>query len=225
MLASSLEYPTYLRPILGGPSAYIATLAVPGLAWTAMLNLSASPREVPAYHHYIGAMGVGVTVVMSALFILHVGITSLSQLLILLFVPMIAFLATGPIAFSIAYWSPDFVVNTRIMGSFVIFGWLVNGISTVTNFVMTGAEGHSAFSFYIRDIVVTLAPQGLAGVEPTLLWVWVFLLANMAIGIHVATQLAPYANTDAQTVHAMQGVVGLVGFSLGLNSLFHLVGA
>lgn len=223
VLAADGQYPSYLLPIFTEPGVYLVAIFVPGLAWVAMLNLSVSRRVLPAYHHYIGTMGTGAMAILWAVLILHVGTSGLARLLVLVMVPVVALLATGLISLSIGFWSPDFVDYTWIVGGFAVFGALVNGIATTTNVAVKGASAHTPFSATVRDAVVILAPGGVVGVDATHLWVWLFLLANLAIGIHVATQLAPYADTSPRAVNAMIGSVGVVGFTLGFNRLLLLV--
>ena len=223
VLASGGQYPGYLVPLFGTPGAYLVALFVPGLAWVAILNLSVSRSELPAYHHYIGTMGTGAMVILWSALMLHAGVPPLSRLLVLLVVPLVALLATGAIALTIGFWSPDFIDYAWIAGSFTLFGLLVNGIATTASVAVRGASGHTAFSATVRDVVAVLAPGGLAGVDPSLLWVWLFLVANVAVGIHVATSLAPYADRSPRAVNAMLGFVGVLGFGLGFNRLLVLV--
>lgn len=222
-LAAREGYPAYLEPLFTEPGAYLTAIFVPGLVWAAMLNLSVTRHDLPAYHHYVGTMGVGAMSVLWAALILHVGTSRLTMVLVLVVVPIIALLATGLIALSIGFWSPDFVDYAAITGGFAVFGALVNGIATTTNYAMLGEAAHTAFSAAVRDVVVTVAPGGVAGVDVTHLWVWLFLVANVAIGVHVATRLAPYAETSPRAVNAMLGFVGAVGFALGFDRLLALV--
>lgn len=223
VLATGDRYPEYLVPLFGTPGAYLVALFVPGLAWVAILNLSVSRSELPAYHHYIGTMGTGAMVILWSALLLNVGMPPLSRLLFLLVVPLVALLATGAIALTIGFWSPDFIDYAWIAGSFTLFGLLVNGIATTASVAVEGASGHTPFSATVRDVVAVLAPGGVAGVEPTHLWVWFFLVANVAIGIHVATSLAPYADRSPRAVNAMLGFVGVAAFGLGFNRLLVLV--
>jgi uncharacterized membrane protein len=223
VLATGGRYPDYLEPLFGTPGAYLLALFVPGLAWVAILNLSVSRSELPAYHHYLGTMGTGATVVLWSALLLDAGVPPLSRLLVLVVVPLVALLATGAIALTIGFWSPDFIDYAWIVGSFTLFGLLVNGIATTASVAVRGASGHTPFSATVRDVVTALAPGGVAGVDPTHLWVWLFLLANVAIGIHVATSLAPYADRSPRAVNVMLGSVGVLGFALGFNRLLVLV--
>lgn len=223
VLATNGGYPAYLLPLFGTPGAYFVALFVPGLAWVAILNLSVSRGELPAYHHYIGAMGVGAVAILWSALLVHAGTPPLSRLLVLVVVPLVALLATGVIALTIGFWSPDFVDYATITGSFTLFGLLVNGIATTASVAIRGSPGHTPFSASVRDVVSILAPGGVAGVDATHLWVWLFLLANVAIGIHVATRLAPYADTSPRAVNAMLGFVGALGFALGFDRLLVMV--
>jgi len=223
VLAARGQYPPYLEPAFTEPGAYLTAIFVPALVWAAMLNLSVSKRRLPAYHHYIGTMGVGAMAILWAALILQIGSARLTMMLVLVVVPVMALLATGLIALSIGFWSPDFVDYAAITGGFAVFGALVNGIATATNFAMVGEAAHTAFSAAVQDVVLTVAPGGVAGVDATHIWVWLFLVANVAIGIHVATRLAPYAESSPRAVNAMLGFVGAVGFGLGFDRLLVLV--
>jgi len=223
VVAAHGQYPTYLEPVFTEPGAYITAMFVPGVVWAAMLNLSVSRRALPAYHQYIGTMGVGAMAILWAALIIEVGSSRLTMMLVLVVVPVMALLATGLIALSIGFWSPDFVDYAAITGGFAVFGALVNGIATATNFAVLGDGAHTAFSSAVRGIVLAVAPGGVVGVDATHLWVWLFLVANVAIGVHVATRLAPYAETSPRAVNAMLGFVGAVGFALGFDRLLVLV--
>lgn len=223
VLASGGQYPPYLVPLFTGPGAYLTAIFVPGLAWVVMLNLAVSRRELPAYHHYIGAMGIGAMAILWSAMILHLGASHLTRMLVLVVVPLVALLATGLISLSIGFWSPDFLDYTAITGGFAVFGALVHGIATTTNVAVNGAAAHTVFSATVLEIVAVGAPGGALGVDVTHLWVWLFLVANIGVGIHVATSLARYADSSPRTVHAMLGVVGSVGFALGFDHLLALV--
>lgn len=223
VLAGAGQYPAYLLPLFTGPGAYLTAIFVPGLAWVAMLNLAVSRRELPAYHHYIGAMGIGAMAILWSAMILHLGSSHLTRMLVLVVVPLVALLATGVVSLSIGFWSPDFLDYTAITGGFAVFGALVHGIATTTNVAVNGAAAHTVFSATVREIVLVGAPGGMLGVDVTHLWVWLFLVANIGVGVHVATSLAPYAESSPRTVHAMLGVVGAVGFALGFDHLLALV--
>lgn len=222
-LASGGGYPPYLVPVFTGPGAYLSAILVPGVAWVAMLNLSVSRHELPAYHHYIATMGIGAVAILWSALILDLGAPRLARMLVLVLVPLVALLATGLVALSIGFWSPDFLEYTAITGGFTVFGALVNGIATTTNVAVYGEAGHTVFSATVQEIVAVTAPNGVAGVDVTHLWVWLFLVTNIAIGIHVATSLAPYADRSPRTVHTLLGIVGVVAFALGFDNLLLLV--
>lgn len=223
VLATSGGYPPYLVPLFSEPGAYLTATFVPGLVWVAMLNASVSRRELPAYHHYIATMGVGAMAVLWFALVLQVGATDVTRLLMLVIVPVVCLLATGLIALSIGFWSPDFVEHTPFAGGFVIFAALVYGVATVASVAMAGATAHTPVSATVRDLVAVGLADGVAGVDVTHLWVWLFLVINVAVGIHVATRLAPYAAESPRAVNAMLGTVGVVGFGLGFNHLLLVV--
>lgn len=223
VLAGSLGYPPALHPVFVGLGAYLTALAVPAIAWLAMLAIPAASAAVPAYHHYLGAMGTGTMLVLAIALVTNAGDASLTTVAVLLFVPILALFATGIIGYTAVFWAPDFGLYTAITGGFAIFGWLVNALSTVLGVGMTGTAAHTPFSTTVRDIVLVTLPNGVAGLTATQLWASLFVLANVAIGIHVATQLAPYAEDGPRAVRAMQGGVGVLGFVLGVNTLVPLV--
>ena len=223
VVVTEAGYPGYLVPLLTGPGAYLTAVFLPGLAWAAMLDFSGSRGTPPAYHHYVGTMGTGVMVILWAVMLLHVDVSQLSRLLVVVIVPIVALLASGLISLTIGLWSPDFLDYTAAVGAFVVFGTLLNGISTATRVAATGADGHTPFSATVSSIVVALAPGGIAGVDVAHLWVPAFLLANVAIGIHVVTRLAPYADRSPRAVNAMLGGVGVVAFTLGFDRLLAMV--
>lgn len=222
-LATEVQYPSYLVPLFTAPGSYVTSLLIPGLAWVAMLNFSISRQKLPAYHHYIGTMGVGAMTILWVALVVQVGADHLMGLIVLLVVPIIAFLSTGLIGLTIGFWSPDFVDYAAITGGFVVFAALMNGIATTTTVAALGASAHTVFSATVQEFVTVVAPGGVAGVDVTFLWVWLFLLANIAIGIHVATRLAPYADTSPRAVNAMLSVLGIAGFALGIDRLLLMV--
>lgn len=223
VIASQVAYPAYLEPALVRGGGYLIAIAIPGAAMIAMLDLGTATRSVPAYPAYIGALGVGTTTALLVALVLGTGETSLSRILVPLFVGIIALFGTAAVALSIAYLSPDFIVNTRLSGGFVVFGWLIYGMATVTSLTVYGERAHTVFSSTIQTLVITVFPEGVAGVSPTHLWVWVFILANIAIGVHVAIQLAPLVDRNPHRVYTLQSIIGLAGLVLGLNRLVPLM--
>lgn len=223
LLATEGQYPAYLRPVVTEPGAYLIAVFLPGLAWVGILNLSVARRELPAYHHYIGAMGVGAMAILWTVLLLQTGTGLLSRLAVLIVVPNVALVATGLVSLSIWFWSPDFVDYTPVIGGFVLFGTLVHGIATALTVAVMGPAVHTPFSATVRDIVAVSAPEGVAGVDPTFLWVWLFLVANVAVGVHVATHLAHFAEESPRAVNAMLGIAGIAGFALGFDRLLLLV--
>lgn len=223
VVASRVEYPVFLEPALVHGGGYLIAIAIPGAAMIALLNLGSATRTIPAYPEYLGALGWGTTTVLLGALVLGSGTTTLSRLLIPLFVGIIAMFGTAAVSLAIAYLSPDFIVNTRISGSFVVFGWLIYGMATVTTLEMYGESAHTVFSSTVQTLVITLFPTGILGISPTQLWVWAFILANIAIGVHVAIQLAPLVDRSPHRVYALQSIIGLAGLVLGLNRLVPLM--
>lgn len=219
LLATQGLYPPYLEPLFAQPGAYVTALFIPGLVWTAMLNVSVSNRELPAYHHYIGAMGLGAVVIIWTVLLVNLQAAALSRMLILVVVPLTALLATGLLALSIGLWSPDFIEYTPITGGFTVFGALVYGTATILGVGVGGPTAHSVFSATVYEILAVGLPDGVAGVGVARLWAPVFVLANLAIGIHVATTLAKHADESPRRVHLMLATAGGVAFTLGFNHL------
>lgn len=222
-LAAGSQYPPALRPLVTGPGAYLTAIFVPGVVWMALLNLAVTRRGLPPYHHYLTTMGLGVVLVLGGAVLVDAGPTDVKRLLVLVAVPLIALLATGIVSFSIALWAPDFIDYTAISGAFVVFGAFVYGIGTAAGATLGGTPGYTPFPQTIRSLVQGSLPNGMAGVGVAHLWVWALLLASLAVGIPIATQLAPYADTRPRSVQVLHSLVGVVGFALGFNHLLALV--
>lgn len=223
VLAVDGQYPAYLVPLFTVPGAYVTVVFIPGLVWSAMLNLTVSGRTLPPYHHYIGAMGAGVVVVLWTVLLLDGGLAGLQRMLLLVVVPLAALLAAGIASFTVGLWSPDFVVETPIIGGFVVFAALVNAAATALGVVVLGDAGHTALTAAALELVLGYAPGGLWMVDVTLLWVSLFVLTNALVGVFVAGWLARYADAHPRAVSATLGVLGVVWFGLGFNRLLIVV--
>lgn len=221
VLATGGGYPSTLVPLVTVPGAYLTALLVPGIAWSALLNVSVSRRALPAYHHYIGTMGAGVVLVLWLALLLTGEAAGLPRMLVLLMVPVVSFLAAGLISFLVGLWSPDFIEHTPFVGGFVILASLVNAISTAMGVV--GGRAHTVATSAALDVVVRYASGGLGPLDESLLWVSLFLAANALVGVAVATGLARFADVRPRTVYSLLGVVGVVWFALGFNRLIVVV--
>lgn len=223
VLAVDGQYPAYLVPLFTVPGAYVTAVFIPGVVWSAMLNLSVSGRTLPPYHHYIGAMGAGVVVVLWTVLLVDAGLAGLQRMLLLVVVPLAALLAAGLVSLSMGLWSPDFIVETPIIGGFVVFAALVNAAATALGVVVLGDAGHTVLSATALDLVVDHAPGGLWMIDVAHLWVSLFVLANALLGVAVAAGLARYADAHPRAVHAALGVLGVAWFGLGFNRLLVVV--
>lgn len=221
LLGGAAAYPTYLRPLVTTPGSYLLAAFVPGLAWVAILNLSVARSAQPPFHHYLGVMGLGATAVLLGALLVDAGSAVLPGLVAVFVVFNVALLSTGLISMTIWFWSPDFVDYTQVVGGFAIFGALVHGISTAAAVAVEGGAGmaYVLVSGAVRRALELAAPGGLAGVGGTHLAVVAFLVLNVAVGIHLATQLAPYADRSPRAVNAMLGLVGIGGVAIGVNRL------
>lgn len=216
-------YPPYLVPLVTVPGAYLTALLIPGVAWSAMLNVSVSRRALPAYHQYIGTMGAGVAVVLWVVLLVDGSIGGLTRLLLLLVVPLVSFLAAGLVSLFVGLWAADFVVFTPYVGGFVVLASLVNGVASALAVVAGGGSAHTAATATALDLVLRYAPGGLGPVDVSLLWVSLFLVANVLLGVAVATGLARLASTRPRSVYSLLGLVGIVWFGLGFNRLLVVV--
>lgn len=217
------QYPAYLVPLVTVPGSYLTAMLIPGVAWSAMLNVSVSRRSLPAYHHYIGTMGAGVAVVLWLVLLATGSISGLSRLLTLLVVPLVSFLAAGLVSLFVGLWSPDFVEFTPFIGGFVVLAALVNGIATALGVVVEGATAHTVATATALDLVVRYAPGGLGPLDVTHLWVSLFLVANVLFGVAVATGLARHCDDRPRAVYTLLGLFGIVWFGLGFNRLLIVV--
>lgn len=226
VMTVSGAYPAYLLPVFTYPGVYLLAVFLPGLVWMVLLNVSVSRRGLPAYHHYIGTMGVGAMTVLWAVLTFHDGTGRLEWMLLLLVVPLTALLAAGLVSITIGLWSPDFVEYTAITGGFVLFGSLVYGIATTTHVAVDGVSAHTVVSAAVLDVARTIAATLLANtgvvVDPTHVWAWLFLASATVGGILVATQLSRFAADRPRTVHVIHGFVGIVAFTIGFNHLLLL---
>lgn len=219
VVAVNGQYPPYLVPLVTVPGAYLTALLVPGVVWSAILNVSLSRRALPAYHHYIGTMGTGVAVVLWIVLLVDGSIVGLSRLLLLLIVPLVAFLAAGLVSLFVGLWSPDFVMLTPYAGGFVVLAALVNGVASALAAVAGGSAAHTIATTAALELVLRYAPGGLGPIDVSLLWVSLFLVSNVLLGVAVATGLARHASARPRAVHSLLGLVGVVWFGLGFNRL------
>lgn len=221
VLAASAPYPVVVRPVVTGVGAYLTTYILVCVIWFACLQFVRGDRPGDRLPMYVGATGVGATVVVLGSLLLRAGELSGVQLFWLAIAPIAAAAVAGVVLLLLGLWYPEAPAYTGMVGGLVVFGHAFGAIATAVAVVAHG--GHTTLSWAVLNLVATTGLAGLAGLDQTLVWAWGYVWVKLVLAIGATVALTAYTRRHPGRGYLVLGLVAAAGIVGGVTALLSMV--
>lgn len=219
LIQTYATYPRLVAAIFRQPWSYLFAIAIPGIMWLMLFDLSVGTRAEDHYPAYLGMTGIGTSFALVTFLILAAPATDITRLAVGVLVPLVALLGAIVIVFSFGFWHPDLVAYADRAAGFVVFGSLIHGTATIINVTATGQASHTWLSTAVFDLVTRHSLGAALGLLPLTTWAWLFLWIKIAIALIVVTKLGDFVNEAPTAVYSLAGIFGAITLAPGLSGL------
>lgn len=213
-------YPAWAAPIFSAPSVYLTTFVVMGTVWLGATFIGRIWDNPESTDKYLGGAGLGFAVVLVA-FVFWQSLAFGGPQFVW---PTIAFLLSGMITVGVyivlGYVQTEAVSEVGVAGAIVVFGHVLDGISTAIGIDVLGTTERSPIPAMIMDVAGRLPTADLIGTG------WLFVVVKILVAALVVALFADFADE-----HPRQGFVTLafiagLGFGPASNNLLlFIIGA
>lgn len=221
VLASQASYPASIRPVVSGVGAYVTTYVVLAVVWFATLQFARGARRAGGQPSYLGAMGVGVTLVLLAALLLSAGTLDVTRLFWLAVAPIAAGAVAAVVLVLLGLWYTEAAAYTGVVGGLVVFGHALGAIATAVA-VLSGGS-HSLLSAATRELLEIVGAGALVGVNPQLLWIGGFVWTKLVLATAVVVALSAYTHRHPHRGNLVLGLFAALGVIGGVTSLLGFV--
>ncbi|WP_331233783.1 DUF63 family protein [Natronorarus salvus] len=198
--------PPVFSPLLGTPAVYVSTFALAGAIWLVASEIF-SDRE--RTDRVLGATGL-LAALAAVSTVLGAGLGGLDP-----FWPAVA--AIGSVALTAATWVavrrglPMVAETTGLVGLLVVFGHVLDGVSTAVGVDLLGAGERSPIPLAIMEFAEGLAPALGGG--------WLFVLVKLALAVGLTWLFVDYVEEAPAEGYLLLGLVAAVGLGPGVHNL------
>lgn len=221
VLASTVDYPTTVRPAVSGVGAYVTTYALVGLVWFAGIQFARGTHAADRLPTHVGSMGLGAAAVVVGALLLRAGALSGTQLFWLAVTPIAAAAVAGIVLLLLGLWYPEAAAYTGMAGGVVVFGHTLAAIGTAVAVVSGGK--HSTLSWAVMNLLATVDAGRLVGVDVRLLWAGGFVWTKLVLATVAIIALTAYTQRNPNRGNLALGLVAAVGVVGGATALLSLV--
>lgn len=193
--------PAAVVPLLGTPSVYLSTVVIAGLVWAFTDD------------RVLGLVGtIAALVVVGAAFAVGSGRETIS-----LFWPAVGLVST--IVLTAGAWGifrralPAVARTTGAAGALVVFGHLLDGVSTAIGIDVLEVSERSPLPRAILAFAETLPTSGAIGVG------WLFVLVKLALACAIVWLMAEYVEDEPSEGFLLLTLIAAVGFGPGVHNL------
>lgn len=200
--------PQVLLPFFGTAAAYVSTFVVAGTVWV-VASWAVEPDRVP---WILGAAGaVTVVPVVGVLWAAGGGPTRVG-------VPV--FGLVGSVVLTAVAWAgvrrfhSDTTRVTGWVGALVVFGHVLDGVSTLIGIDILGLEERTPIPRLIMDLAAQLPTADLIGVG------WLFVAVKLGLAVVIVWLFADYLREEPVRAYILLGLIMAVGLGPGAHNLF-----
>lgn len=193
--------PTEIAPLLGTPSVYLSTVVLAGLVWALTDG------------RLLGIVGaIAALSAVGAAFAIGSGRGTIS-----LFWPAVGLVST--IVLTAGTWGlfrralPEVARTTGAAGALVVFGHLLDGVSTAIGIDVLEVSERSPLPRAILAFAETLPTSGAIGVG------WLFVLVKVALACAIVWLMAEYVEDEPSEGFLLLTLIAAVGFGPGVHNL------
>ena len=205
--------PPAVAPLLGTPAVYLTTFVLAGFVWVVAAFLASGRGSFRPVPRRLGAVGlVCLALVLAAVLVVGAQRGSLEILW-----PLIAFVASVVVAglawllLSLRYTTV--AATTGTVGALVVFGHVLDGVTTAIGIDVLGAGERSPLPRLIMDAAAMLPTADVIGVG------WLFVLVKVALALLVVGLFAEYVRERPARGYLLLGLVAAVGLGPGVHNL------
>jgi len=211
-------YPPEIAVMFGTPSVYLVTAVVGGLAWIAGILLHAAGLQ-PTIERVLGTVGTGFFVV----FAMFAIVTSLEFGTFQPFWPVIAVVVAGLVTalswLALGLWFTDVAATTGVTGVIVVFGHVLDGVSTAIGYDVLGAHEEVPVSRFVLETAESLPTAEFVGAG------WLFVLVKVVLALVVLGLFREFVRESPRQARLLLAFIAAVGLGPGVhNVLLFMVG-
>lgn len=200
--------PPALAPLASAPTVYLSTAVLAGATW-AVLVRAAEDR----ISEWLGGAGLLAAVLASG-FVLRTGLARGTLSLTLPGLGLVVSVClAGGVYKLLDYLRPAVTATTGSLGALVVFGHVLDGISTAIGVDLLGAGERSPIPRAIMHVAGSLPTASALGTG------WLFVLVKLAVAIGVVVLFAEFVEEDPVQGNTLLGVVAAVGLGPGAHNL------
>jgi len=198
--------PPALAPLLGTPAVYVSTFVLAGAIWLIGTELGSGHEDAD---RLLGAVGL-LAAIVAVIAVLGTGLGGLDP-----FWPAVA--AVGSVVLTAAAWVgvrrglPAVAETTGLVGLLVVFGHVLDGVSTAVGVDLLGAGERSPLPLAIMEFAAGLAPALGGG--------WLFVLVKLALAVGIVWLFVDYVEEAPAEGYLLLGLVAAVGLGPGVHNL------
>lgn len=222
VFAHIVQYPTSIQPLVDGTTAYLSTYVVLGMTWFVLIEFSPG-RDPPHLSDYVGAIGVGVAVVLVFMVLLHGGAASILDIVFLTGALVVAGLVSFVVLLLLGLWYIDAPAYTGVVGTLVVFGGTLTGLSTVIGVGVFDALGHSTLSWLVLSAAANAQAIGIVDQDLTVLWAWGYIWLMLVLATSAVVLLTRVTRDRPSVGYLLLGAVAAAGITSGTADLLLIV--
>lgn len=200
--------PVSIEPFLGTPAVYISTAIIAGMVWIVGLRLTERSDPVLGIVGMVGLVGVVVYVLTGSLdtgWLWPVVAVALS------------IVVTGIVWGGLAYGLPRVVSVTAGSGLAVVFGHVLDGISTAIGVDVLQAGERSPVPRAIMRLAEQLPTAEALGAG------WLFVLVKVLMAVGIVWLFVPFVEDTERQGHVVLALLAAVGLGPGVHNLLLFV--
>jgi uncharacterized membrane protein len=202
-----------VRPFFGNPTVYLTTAVVAGTVWVGSYFLAAARGPDASVDRQLGAVGTGVFLVLVAASLwVGAGRGGLEPLW-----PTVG--VVGAVVLSTLTWvglgvfSTEAAVTTGRTGAIVVFGHVLDGVSTALGVDLLGAGERTPLSAAILDFSAGLPTADFIGAG------WLFVLVKLVLAALIVVAFEEFVDDDPRGGRLTLAFVAAVGLGPGVHNV------
>ena len=205
--------PTGIRSFVAAPAVYVTTAIIAGGVWFCVTRPVIEERLTPSPSILLGSVGLlGLGIVAT-----FIGISGYITSLYSLWWPFVSLVLGCLITFLVwvgfRYLSPEASAITRWSGILVIFGHVLDGVSTSVGVDVLGMGERTPLPLQIMEFAETLPVAEFIGVG------WIFLLLKIAISVLVVWLFADFVEEQPRQAFLLLALIAAVGLGPAVHNL------
>lgn len=211
VIGKTLTVPESVLPLFTSPLVYLTTFVLAGLVWLAVTR-QGTTSSMWSVDELLGLTGVLLLAPVIGAAV-SIGVGAVHP-----FWPIISIVVTVPL--TMVVWSylsaiaPEATERTGMLGIAVIFGHLLDGVTTLIGIDLMGFAEQTPLPRSILEFAATLPTAELLGAG------WLFLLVKLFIAVAIVRVLGEGITDHPISQHLMLGLTAAAGLGPGFHNVF-----